>query len=475
MRTKLVIFDLDGVLVDSREHHFIALNRALAEIDDRYVISKKDHLQLFDGLSTQHKLNLLTRERGLDSNLHQQIWQRKQELTFKVIEECLKPDPQIIQVFQQLKADGLKIYVCSNSIRETVKLILLKMGLMEYVDYFISNQDVLSAKPHPEMYWLAMIKEKVLPKETLIVEDSYVGRTAALSSGANLCAVKSPAEVTLSKIYHDLQRQIKSAKWHDNTLNVLIPMSGAGSRFVSAGFTFPKPLISIGEKPMIQLAVENLNVEANFIFIVRRDHYETYHLESMLKIIAPGCKIVITDGITEGACCSTLLAAEYIDNNAPLLIANSDQYVEWESGAFFHAMNAPNIDGGILTFESTHPKWSYIRLDEHANVALLREKEVISNQATVGIYYWTHGSDYVRYARQMIAKNIRVNNEFYVAPVYNEAIADGMKFKAYAVDRMWGLGTPEDLQHFLNNHPETGKEPFPNMCLKNSLKGRAEA
>ncbi|KTD15921.1 HAD-IA family hydrolase [Legionella israelensis] len=458
MSIKLVLFDLDGVLVDSREHHYVALNRALADIDERFVISKREHLQIYDGLSTKRKLQMLTKERGLDTALHEKIWQKKQKFTFQVIDELLKPDPQITALFKQLKADGLKIYVCSNSIRETIKLILLKMELMPYVDYFLSNEDVASAKPHPEMYWTAMIKEKVLPKETLIVEDSYVGRTAALSSGANLCAVKSPAEVCIDKIYSEMNRQIKSLKWHDDSLNVLIPMSGAGSRFVNAGFTFPKPLISIGEKPMVQLVVENLNVQAQFIFIVRRDHYETYNLESMLKIIAPGCKIIITEGVTEGACCSTLLAESYINTEAPLLIANSDQFVEWESGAFFHAMNAPNVDGGILTFENTHPKWSYVRLDEHGNVTILREKEVISNQATVGIYYWSHGKDYVHYAKQMISKNIRVNNEFYVAPVYNEAVADGMKFKAYAVDKMWGLGTPEDLQHFLSNYPFPGKE-----------------
>lgn len=460
MNIKLVIFDLDGVLVDSREHHFEALNRALGEVGERFVISKKDHLQLFDGLSTQRKLQLLTDMRGLDEKLHTSIWEKKQELTFQVIDELLLPNEQITQLFRKLRADGLKIYVCSNSIRETVKLILLKMELMKYVDYFISNQDVSSAKPHPEMYWQAMIKEKVLPKETLIVEDSYVGRTAAISSGANLCAVKCPDEVSITKIYNDMNRQVKSAQWSDEALNVLIPMSGQGSRFLSAGFSFPKPLISIGEKPMIQLAVENLNVAANFIFIVRRDHYETYRLDSMLKIIAPHCKIVVTDSVTEGACCSTLLAADFINTDAPLLIANSDQYIEWESGAFFHAMNAPHIDGGILTFESAHPKWSYIRLDEQGNVATLREKEVISNQATVGIYYWSRGKDYVHYANQMISKNIRVNNEFYVAPVYNEAIADGMKFKSYAVDEMWGLGTPEDLQHFLNNHSRLTKKPI---------------
>lgn len=452
MNIKLVIFDLDGVLVDSREHHFVALNRALESISPEYVISKKEHLQHFDGLSTRKKLEKLTAEKGLDPKQHQMIWEKKQTLTFQVIDELLTEDPQITELFQKLKTDGYKIYVCSNSIRETIKLILLKMGLMRYVDAFISNEDVLSPKPHPEIFWQAMIRERVMPAETLIIEDSYVGRSAAIASGAHLCAVKSPAEVHIQKIYEAMIRPISSAIWTDESMNVVIPMSGAGSRFVSAGYTFPKPLISIGEKPMIQMAVENLNVNANFIFIVRRDHYEQYNLESMLKIIAPGCKIVITDGITEGACCSTLLAESFIDNDNPLLIANSDQFIEWESGAFFHAMNAPGIDGGILTFESTHPKWSYIRVNENGNVVTLKEKEVISNQATVGIYYWAKGKDYVRCAKQMIAKNIRVNNEFYVAPVYNEAIAEGKVIKPWVVDKMWGLGTPEDLNHFLNHY-----------------------
>lgn len=452
MTIRLVIFDLDGVLVDSREHHFIALNRAISAIAPGFEISIKDHLQSYDGLSTKNKLAKLSEEKGLDRQLHQSIWHKKQTLTLKVIEELIQESPATTELFKKLKHDGLKIYVCSNSIRETIKLCLLKLNIMQYVDYFISNEDVVSAKPHPEMYWQAMINEKVFPKETLIIEDSYVGRTAAISSGANLCAVKCPEEVTIKKIYQAITKPVQSCSWTDETLNVLIPMSGAGSRFLNKGYSFPKPLISINEKPMIQLAVENLNVQANFIFIVRRDHYEQYNLESMLKIISPGCKIVITDGITEGACCSTLLAEQYIDNRNPLLIANSDQYIEWESGAFFHAMNAPGIDGGILTFENTHPKWSYVRLNEKRNIVEIREKEVISNQATVGIYYWTEGRDYIRYAKQMIAKNIRVNNEFYVAPVYNEAIADGKIIKPWAVDRMWGLGTPEDLDYFLANH-----------------------
>jgi dTDP-glucose pyrophosphorylase len=143
------------------------------------------------------------------------------------------------------------------------------------------------------------------------------------------------------------------------------------------------------------------------------------------------------------------LAKEFIDNDEPLLIANSDQFVDWDSNEFLYSCNTDNIDGGILTFNSVHPKWSYAKLDQDGYVTEVKEKAPISNIATVGIYYWRRGSDYVKYAEQMIRNNVRVNNEFYVCPVFNEAIADGKKFKVFHVDKMWGLGTPEDLQVFM--------------------------
>lgn len=451
-KIKLIIADLDGVIVDSREYHFLALNEALKEIDGKYVITKKEHLTRFDGLPTKKKLSILTQERGLLVSDWDKIWKRKQELTFKIIKENLEIDYKLIELFEKLKSDGIKIYVCSNSIRDTVKLVLLKKGIIELVDYYISNEDVSSSKPHPEMYWSAMIKEKVLPEETMIIEDSYVGRKAAISSGAKLCAVKNPDEVTIEKIYNDMEKPIKSPKWVDKKMNILIPMAGLGSRFVAANYTFPKPLIEVRKKPMIQLVVDNINVEANYIFVVQKEHYEKYHLESMLNMIVPNCKIIQVDGLTEGACCTTLLAKEFIDNDNPLLIANSDQFLEWNSGEFFHAMNAPNIDGGIITFEACHSKWSYVKLDEYGNVSEVREKDVISNRATTGVYYWSKGSDYVKYAEQMISKNIRTNGEFFVSVVYNEAIADGKKIKIYNIDKMWGLGIPEDLNFFLQNY-----------------------
>lgn len=233
-------------------------------------------------------------------------------------------------------------------------------------------------------------------------------------------------------------------------MNILIPMAGAGSRFEQAGYTFPKPLIEVHGKPMIQKVVENLNIDGRYIFIVQKQHYDKYALNYLLPLIAPGCEIVQVDGVTEGAACTTLLAKHFIDNDAPLITANSDQYIEFEEGWQRH-LNTEWADGSILTFEATHPKWSFARVDGGV-VKEVAEKKPISSTATVGVYHWKKGSDYVKYAEQMIEKNIRVKNEFYVCPVFNEAIADEKKIRTIPVKKMWGLGTPEDLRYFLTNY-----------------------
>ena len=173
-----------------------------------------------------------------------------------------------------------------------------------------------------------------------------------------------------------------------------------------------------------------------------------------MRLLSNECEIVVINEITEGAACTILKAKRFINNNSPLLIANSDQYVEWNSNEFLYAMSNNDIDAGILTFENSHPKWSYARLDDKGFVCEVAEKKPISNIATTGIYYWQKGSDFVKYAEQMIKKDIRVNNEFYVCPVFNEAIADGKKIKIKGCEKMWGLGTPEDLNYFLENYKE---------------------
>jgi HAD superfamily hydrolase (TIGR01509 family) len=399
---------------------------------------------------------MLTKAKGLPVENHKRIWELKQYFTLQMLKE-LKPNRSLIKLIQSLSSDGYKLAVCSNSIRKTVVTVLAKLGIIEYFDLLISNEDVTNSKPHPEMYWTAMSKMKVLPEETLIVEDSPYGLLAAARSKSYILRVKNPQEVTIKNIYSKLN-EIKMGNkqttpaWHDETLNILIPMAGAGSRFEKAGFTFPKPLIEVKGKPMIQVVVENLNMKANYIYVVQKSHREKYNLDALLSLITPGCKIVETEGMTEGAACTALLAKDHINSEAPLFFANSDQFVEWDSNEFMYKMNETDADGGIVSFEATHPKWSFAKVDEQGLVTEVAEKKPISNIATVGYYYWKHGSDFVKYAEQMINKNVRVNNEFYVCPVFNEAIGDGKQIRTFNVDGMWGLGTPEDLDYYLKNY-----------------------
>ena len=456
--TKLVIFDLDGVLIDSKDYHFDALNNALSKVGEEYVITRQEHVSIYDGLPTRPKLELLTKNKGLPVEYYDQIWRDKQEETLKIFDEQVRKDYELMGYFQQLKDQGYSIAVASNSIRNTVKIILLRLGVLEFVDIYISNEDVYRNKPFPEMYWKCMIRLGALPKDTVIVEDSHIGRQGAIDSKCHLVPVDDRKDFNQQKVdkikslLNDTTK--KKIAWRSEKMNVLVPMAGAGSRFANAGYTFPKPLIEVRGKPMIQVVVEALNVEAKYTYVVQKSHYEKYNLQYLLNLLTPNCNIVQVDGVTEGAACTTLLAKEFINTEEPLIMTNSDQLILWDSNETLYAFNNDNADGGIVTFPATHPKWSFAKLGDDGYVCEVAEKKPISEHATAGIYYWKHGSDYVKYAEQMIEKNIRVNNEFYVCPVYNEAIEDGKKIRIKEIgkDDMWGLGTPEDLDYFLENY-----------------------
>ncbi len=237
-------------------------------------------------------------------------------------------------------------------------------------------------------------------------------------------------------------------------LNIVIPMAWAGSRFASAGYTFPKPLIEVKWKPMIQVIVENLKpknrTDYKFTFIVQKEHYSKYALSYLLSLIAPGCNIVIIDTLTKWAACTVLLASEYIDNSDELLLANSDQFIDGWIEDYLNFSSDNNFDGTIMTFKATHPKWSFAKLDENENVEEVAEKKPISDIATVWIYYFKQWNYFVEGAKDMIKKSISTNWEFYVCPVYNEMILKDKIIKVFDIkDRMHGIWTPEDLNRFL--------------------------
>ena len=237
-------------------------------------------------------------------------------------------------------------------------------------------------------------------------------------------------------------------------LNIVIPMAGHGSRFSKAGYVDPKPLIPVLGKPMIELVIDNLkpSCDHRFIFICQAEHLHNYPLRSLLETKAPGCHVIEVGTVTEGAACTVLLAKPYIDNVDQLMIANCDQYIDVDINHYLESLT-PKVDGLIMTMKENSNKWSYIELDSQNKITRVVEKEVVSDEATVGIYNYQRGADFVNAAERMIEKNFRVNNEFYVAPAYNELFSAGKNINYFNIGTlgtgMHGLGTPEDLEIFL--------------------------
>ena len=255
----------------------------------------------------------------------------------------------------------------------------------------------------------------------------------------------------------------------DIEVQVVIPMAGEGSRFQAAGYNIPKPLIDIGGKPMIQWVIENLKtwdagIRCKFIFLVREAHLQdpSYQLGQLLQNSAPGARIVPVAQLTDGPLHTVFLAKAHLDMSKPVLIANCDQFLEWDMADFIR--RSLSADGAVSVFhqpDASDAKWSYVESTPNGTYAKrTREKEVISDLASTGLYFWTRASDLIKYGRQMMMKNIRVNNEFYVAPVYNEAIADGQVIKVLKCSRMWGLGVPDDVERFKKDYLGL-KEPQP--------------
>ena len=244
----------------------------------------------------------------------------------------------------------------------------------------------------------------------------------------------------------------------DNPLNIVVPMAGRGSRFSSAGYVDPKPLIRFGGKAMIEWVIENIRPSTphRFIFICLAEHIKSDpRVEQLLRRACPGCEILLVSEVTQGAACTVLLAKDLINSDNPLMIANADQYVEIKIDDYLSTLDQNNATGLIMTFWSNDPKWSYCKLNSDGLVQEVVVKEVVSNDATVGIYNFAGGRDFVRCAETMIDKNLRVNGEFYVAPVYNQIIAEGCKVVVKSVGKeyagMHGLGTPKDLDLFLSS------------------------
>lgn len=239
-------------------------------------------------------------------------------------------------------------------------------------------------------------------------------------------------------------------------INIVVPMAGAGTKFKEAGYSFPKPLIDVGGKPMIQLVIESLGTKTNhhFIFVCLQEHYEKYSLNEIFKnITEDNYDAIVLNGTTKGAACTVMTAIDHINNDDGLLIVNSDQIIDIQLDDFISFSESSATDGTIMTFPASHPKWSYVKTNKDGLVYEVAEKKVISNNATVGLYYFASGKKFIESSSQMFEKDININGEFFVCPVYNELILSGGTVNTWPIqpDQMHGLGTPEDLNTYLRH------------------------
>ena len=235
-------------------------------------------------------------------------------------------------------------------------------------------------------------------------------------------------------------------------MNVTVPMAGDSKIFKESGFKYNKNFTEINHKPLFQRVCESIKQlrADNFIFIVNKEDAQNYHIGKSLKLLAPGCRVVTAQGQTRGAACSLLLAAEYIDNDDELVISNGDQILESDLQSIVERFRAENWDGGIVTFESVHPRWSYVRLDDEGFVIEAAEKDPISNHATTGFYYFKRGSDFVSSVKKMIRKDAGINGVYYACPAYNEMVLMQRRIGCIEIDKSiyYPLTTPKEIAEY---------------------------
>lgn len=453
---KTLIFDMDGVLIDCKQVHALAFIKSWNEINIDHQIDEIYHEKYLDGLNSNAKILYLEKNFNIEVD-RKSIFELKQYYTFKELESFTFPK-RLRSVIENFKED-FHIACASNSIRKTVEICLKKLNIYNLFDVILSNEDVNTPKPDPEIYNKIIKLFGSKKEDTYIFEDSQYGLKAAYASGANVIKIYDSKDLNYNFIVNSVKDKMRHIRIPEK-LRIVIPMAGEGIRFKTAGYTVSKPLIPIQGIPMIQWVLENLQSKnqelqkrIEYHLIVRQEAVdELKHLQLVIRNL----NIHPIPSLTQGPACTVLTIRDILlsDNN-PLLMANSDQFLEWDFDDFLNVCFNEEFDGVISTFynpDKTDIKWSFASLNSEGYVDRVAEKEYIGPNATTGIYYWKDGSKFVYYADKMINLNDRVKNEFYVGPVYNYMIKDSGKVRIFDCKKMWGLGVPEDLDFFLKNY-----------------------
>jgi len=331
---------------------------------------------------------------------------------------------------------------------------------------FTAEKRVISRSAIAGFYYFRSAKTFFEAAQNVLLKMNEANGLYYVSSTLNEVILKGGKVASFdiaSTDYHSFYSPDKIREFEDNmanspqrkkaSLNVVIPAAGQGSRFAKAGFPDPKPFIPVEGRMMIDLVIENMAVKGAKNHTLLRKEHVVGRDAAISSLKARGVTIHPVEELTEGTACTLLLAREAIDNEDALLVANSDQYVNFDVEDFVADCIRRDLDGSILVFRdpTTDPKWSFAKLDANGLVTEVAEKRPISDLATVGVYLFRRGDEFVASAIDMIVRNDRVNNEFYTCPVYNYMIAKGARIGVYEVPQsaMHGLGTPEDLAAYL--------------------------
>jgi len=239
-------------------------------------------------------------------------------------------------------------------------------------------------------------------------------------------------------------------------IQILMPLAGGAKPFNEKGETFPKALIEVLSYPLVEYAIKSCHPKEKhlFIFVVDDESATQYHLDHTLKVLAPDSKLVIASGRTGGALCTCLLAVDHINPDLPLLICNGDQFLEEGVDDALASFRERELDVGIITFKSAHPRWSFVRRGSDDLVHETAEKDPISNEATVGVYYFRSASSFVDAATKSLLKHVTYKDQFFVVPSINQVILNGGRVGAYLIKNQTfhPLGIPEDVEQFSRHY-----------------------
>lgn len=450
-----IAFDLDGVLMDSRDLHLDALNAAIEKFAPDHVIPRETNDGVLSEMPSRRKLEVLN-SKGLDHRLNDMILQEKQRQTLRWIDVMVSPDKRLQNLISLLRAAGAKISIVTNAHRETAEKFVVRAGLE--VDCIVGNEDVSRWKPNPDGYVRAMARVECGPEETLVFEDTTHGMRAGIAAGARVTFVDDPQylpDLVMSAIVDAEQGYLRSDLPNVYGLKIVMPMAGEGRRFRDAGYAVPKPFIEVDGIPMYERVLESLGISAR-TFLLTRD-WDGHQVDLGDKRVP--AQVIKVPSLTEGAASTVLLAGEELDSDDALIIVNSDNIVGFDFARMHRECVRKDTAGCIVVFRDDHPKWSFAKLGPDGFVTEVAEKRPISDMATAGVYYWRRARDFARYARQMIAQDKRVNGEFYVCPVYNEAIADGKRITVQEARAFHSVGTPEDLDAYVSSRNSDDTRP----------------